>query len=72
MHNMHIFIVKLANSLLRRMLVIVIFEWSGNLFKNQCTLTILRIAYGASVEEFHLIILRLKWSGIVTISDRSD
>ena len=66
MHNMQIFIVKLSNSLLRRILVIVIIEWSGNLFKNECTLTILRIANGGSVEEFHLIILRLKFLIAVT------
>ena len=57
-HNMHIFIVKLSNSLLRRILVIVIVEWSGNSFQKMSVhLTILCIANGASVEEFHLIIL---------------
>ena len=72
-HNMHLFIVKPSNSLLRRMLVIVIVENGLEIcLKNECTLTILCIANGARVEEFHLIILRLKWLGIVTVSYHSD
>ena len=40
--------------------------------KNECKITILHFPYGASVEDFNLIILRSKWSRIVTISYRSD
>ena len=72
-HNLCIFVVKLANSLLRRMLVIVMVERSGKfVLKNEFKITILRFPYGASVEEFNLIILRSKWPRIVTISYRSD
>ena len=56
--NAHI--VKLASSLLMRMLTIVIVDRSGNFVSKLHYTNNLVLCDGSSVEEFSLIILRLK------------